>query len=314
MNAPAPAEHFVHPFLRPPHEAREALERRLREDRAAARRRAVRLGDTLRAMGLINERQSRRITAAQKKTGRPFGELAVRFGFIKPGDVQAALGLQFGFLRDGEGPLHIPEELTILRRPQSTEAEKIRLMRTRLLTSCEPALLKTVAVIAAGPEAQAAATSVAANLAAAFAQLHRKVLLLDANLRTPELSGFFDTGNAPCFTEAIRKHARFDDVVTPSIVNRLDILATSKPSVHPQVLLADQGFDQILARAKRSYDSTFLLSSAFGSIADGHFVWQKSSGAIIVAKKNHTREATLKKLSTILFDLDTTIIGSILSR
>ncbi|MEO1151069.1 MAG: hypothetical protein AAFW83_08775 [Pseudomonadota bacterium] len=311
MNSLAP-----HPLLTEPHKARETLERRLKDDQIAARQRVRRLGETLTAMGLITRREAEKIARIQNKTNKPFGRIALEQRFVKPDDIQAAIGVQFGMLRafpgDGKRVPKIPEGLVVLRQPHADVAEHMRLIRTRLITSCNPADLKAISLIDFGTST--ATLSLACNLATAFAQLHRRVLIIDCNLRRPSLHHFFGMGRDRGVMEYLSGRARFDDVTVPSLVNRLDLLTAGHRAYNPQILLGSDSFDSLLKRARRDYDVVFLLSSGFGPVADGQFVWQKSDSALIVAHKHKTREPELKQLSAVLYDLDTKILGAVLAR
>lgn len=304
-------------LMNEPARQQENLERRLRDDRQGAENRARRLGETLHSMGLLSRKQVESITRIQQETGEPFGRVAINKGLVKPEAVQAAIGVQFGFLRESNQSVHIPERLVVLRRPYSKQAEAIRLMRTRLVTSCTPEDLKAISIIGMGDDC--AAVELAANLGAAFAQLHRRVLILDANLRNPGIRKFFageiaSKQKKPGLTNYLTNRARYDDVIEESIVMRLDILSEGQRAHNPQILLGSDGFDGLLARARKDYDVVLLLSTGFGPIADGQFVWQKSDTAIVVARKHKTREDELKQLSAVLYDLNTTVLGAVMAR
>lgn len=308
MSALAP-----HPFLAEPHQLQQNLERRLKEDRVAARQRVRRLGETLMAMGVITEREAKKIARIQAKTQKPFGRIALEQKFVTADDIQAAIGVQFGMLREiSTGVPQIPAGLSVLRQPHSKLSEQIRLMRTRLITSCQAADLKTIAMIDFGNHE--ATLSLTGNLSAAFAQLHRRVLIIDCNLRRPSLHQFFGVGREEGLVDYLSKRARFEDIIKPTIVNRLDIVRAGQRAYNPQILLGSEALDGLLKRARRDYDIVMLLSSSFGPVADGQFVWQKSDSAIIVAQKNKTREPEVHQLTATLYDLDTTVLGAVLAR
>ncbi len=295
----------------------ENIERRIRDNRMGASLRTRKLGDTMQSMGLLSAKQVRQITKIQQQTGEPFGRIAVLKGFVKQQAVQAAIGVQFGLLRDVDHPIAIPERLTVVRKPHGPEAEQIRLMRTRLVTSCTPEDLKTIAMIGIG--ADTAPVELAVNLSAVFAQLHRRILIIDADLRQPGLQQFF-SGNAkagadqPGLVDYISGRARFDDIVQESMVMRMDMIMQGQRAFNPQILLSDTAFDGLLDRARKDYDIVVILSSGFGPIADGQFVWQKANSAIVVARKNKTQEDDLRQLSGILYDLDTRILGAVVAK
>ncbi len=299
-------------FDNEPHRQQDNLERRLRDDRDGGQARSRRLGDTLIAMGMLKNREIKEITRQQEKTGEPFGNIAISKGYLKPDEIQAALGVQFGFLRESEEKIQIPDGLTILRRPHSKKAEQMRLLRTRLLTSCTKEELQNISII--DVDSGSASIQLAANLGAAFAQMHRRVLVVDTNLRMPKLNKFFRLKKKIGLADYLSGKARYDDVIQESLVARLDIVTVGQRSYNPQVLLSSENLDNFLQRANKDYDSVILLSAEFGPIADGQFVWQKSSSAMVVVRKNHTREDNLKQLAATLYDLQTPMLGAIVAK
>jgi len=297
----------------------ESLERRLHSDQRvielSVEAKSRRLGETLVAMGYLKPRQIQQISAIQEKTGEPFGRLAVVRGYVKPDQIQAAIGVQYGFLRDIGAPVSIPRKLKIVRRPHSAQAEQIRLMRTRLLTSCDPQSLKVISLIDIGQDS--AGVELGINLGAAFSQLHRRILLVDANLRSPSLARLFELEDGETrqtgLAEYLSGRVGFEDSIQETLVNRLDIIAGGQRCYNPQILLSSEKFNMLLDRARREYDMVLLVSTGFGPIADGQFVWQKSDSAIAVVRKNHSRESELKQLAATLYDLQTPLLGAVLA-
>src|SRR5207244_944728 len=94
---------------------------------------------------------------------------------------------------EGDDPQAADAKLPIFDAPHSLTAEQFRQVRTRL--SHATALDTTRSIMITGPSPMDGKTTVAANLAAGLALNGRKILLVDANFRRPELHRLFGFGN-----------------------------------------------------------------------------------------------------------------------
>ena len=93
-------------------------------------------------------------------------------------------------------------QLATLLYPRSAAAEAYRTVRTNLDFASVDEPLQSLLVTSAGPGEGKSVT--AANLAIAFAQAGRKVLLVDADLRKPGVHALFNLGNDRGLTNLLR--------------------------------------------------------------------------------------------------------------
>lgn len=275
----------------------------------AQRRKSQNLGETLIRLGRLKEDEVERVLAVQAKKGGPFGKTAIKLGLLKSHDLHYALGVQLGFLRETEAPVVIPERLVIARSPYSPEAEQFRQMRTRLLTSLTPETLRLFSIAAAGPGVDAAYA--AANLAAAFAQIGRHTLLIDASLRKPQLSKILTGGpRAMGLTDCLRGNGTYEETCRETLIRNLDFLPAGTPSPDPQILLGGKEFHALLEQARQSYEIVIVLTAPFGANADGEFVWAASKNVLALARKHQTRAKTLTQMRSIIRSVGAEIIGA----
>ena len=298
-----------------PQRQQRFLARHIATEQKTRVKRGRRLGETLVSLGYLTEQKADKIQARQQKTGKPFGRIAIEHGYVDSEAIQVAIGIQYGFLRDTGRQVKLPDSLHLLRDPHGVQAEKIRLMRTRLLTACDNELLSTISLIDVGRHRSS--VDLAVNLATAFAQVKRNVLLIDASLRTPALDSLLAINNVqektPGLNDFLSEKANLETVIQPAIVNHLDLIFAGKRTPNPQVLLSGERLNMLIDQAKPNYDTILLISNRFGPIADGQFVWRLSSAAIVSARKNKTRESELKQLAATLYDLNTPVLGAVLA-
>ena len=270
------------------------------------------LGETLIRMGRLQRDQIDQVVAAQQETGGAFGRTAVRLGLIEQKDLQYALGIQLGFLHETSDQITIPSSLVVARNPYSIQAEEFRLMRTRLLTGATSEKLKLFAIT--GVDAEVGTDYTALNLAASFAQLGRRVLLIDADLRRPSLGRVFGEPGAPGMVEVVNGHLTYEQAVSETLVKNLSLLTAGGPAYDSQSIFVSEEFTKILERAKLEFDSVILLTAPFGDIADCELVWSATKQALVIVRQDKSRVEALARMRTVLRSVGADIIGAAITK
>lgn len=288
-----------------PAHARTLITERLGQPRPPA----VNLAETLVRLGRLDAEGVERVEAG--RAGAPFGKTAVRLGLISKADLEYGLGVHLGFLHDSDERVRIPAPLTIVRNPYSRTADEFRALRTRLVAGAEKDALSRIAVTAADNSADGA--YVALNLAAAFAQLGRKTLLVDANLQRPALARIFGASHAPGLSDVVCGRCCFASAVSQTLVRNLDLLAAGAREPDPQRILADDRFRAAMTQAGNAYAVTLILTAPFGIGGDSELAWAGAKSILVAAKKDETRSATLEAMRKAARRADSGILAAVLA-
>lgn len=270
------------------------------------------LADILLAHGRIGAEAAARIRETMGKTGRSFAWCAGKLKAARPADIEIALAIRERFLKDDAAAFRLARDLVLLRRPLARQAEQFRLLRTRLATTQSGPRLKGLAVAPAGRGVKGA--YVAANLAAAFAQLQRRTLLIDADLRRPALARIFGLAPALGLAACLSQSAEFEEVARPSPVADLWIAAAEESLRDPQPLLAGARLEETLEKARSGFDVVIILTAPFGTAADGQFVWAAANSALVVARRDFTRAEELSQLGGVLRQVGADVLGAVMTR
>ncbi len=263
----------------------------------------VELAEILKRFGRIDAAAAGRIAALQKQQGRSFAWAAGRLKLASPDQVNTAAAMSRGLLRDDRSAFALARDLVVVRRPQSTEAERFRHLRTHLITSQSPEKLNAFAVAPAGA---GRGTYVAMNLATALAFLKRRVVLIDADLRRPTIRKCFGLPAAECGTD-------FDRPAEETSVCGLSVFAAGEAIPDAQERLAGDAFRALVNRCRRTFDITIVLAAPFDRTADAQFVFAETKSVIVVARRHETRAKSLVEIGAALRRIGAETLGAVLT-
>jgi Mrp family chromosome partitioning ATPase len=179
------------------------------------------------------------------------------------------------------------ERLILVRQPDSARAASFRVIRHRLMERGDP---RVIAVTSAS-EGEGK-TTCAANLALALGECGRaKVLLVEANLRTPALAGLFGFMPPECFSTQLSRHK--DKPLEPwSVVEiyspSLHVLAV-KPESESRPLLDGPAFSLAIELLRHAgYDYIVIDTPPVLGAADVNLVEDAADGVLFTARSRAT--------------------------
>jgi len=192
--------------------------------------------------------------------------------------------------------------------PRSNTAESLRTIRTNLSFSTPDVEKKCFLVSSVLP--LEGKTVISANLAITFAQMGKKVLLIDSDLRKPRIHSLFSFERSSGLSDfLIGKESSIRKTMTPN----LSVLTAGSIPPNPAELLASQKMKTMIAKAKDTYDIIFLDSPPLLSIADAAELAPVSDGVVIVVKAGSTSKSAIQKGINQLSEVRAKIVGCILN-
>ena len=143
-------------------------------------------------------------------------------------------------------------------------------------------------------------STTAAVLARHFAQLGRRVLLIDADLRNPSLHTLFDCVAKPGLSNYLAGHARVDEVIGRTENPHLSFIHSGPPPPNPTDLLGGGRLPQLLADAERDFDMVIVDGPPVMGLGDATLLASATTGVLMVieAGRTHVRlvNAALERL------------------
>ncbi|MDA8237821.1 MAG: polysaccharide biosynthesis tyrosine autokinase [Chloroflexi bacterium] len=231
-------------------------------------------------------------------------------------DVEAATGLAtLGTVikMKGDGGRSEIYRLATLLYPRGPAAEAYRTLRTNLEFAAVDEPVRTLLVTSSIPGE--GKTTTASNLAVAFAQAGRRVILLDADLRKPGVHKVFDLPNVAGLTSLLRTDdVAIDDVVQATEEERLQVITTGLLPPNPAELLGSNRMKTILERLVAAADLVIVDSPPLQAVTDAAILSAITDGTLLVIDAERTRRGAAGHGREALAKADARVLGVALNR
>ena len=211
---------------------------------------------------------------------------------------------------DGEGNAEENRiyDVDELRHPV---AEAFRTLRTNIEMTQAVRPIKTILVTSA--DIGDGKTSVAANLAMSIAQREKDVILIDGDLRRPNIHQYFELENDHGLVDLILDGSAISDALQYKKEGKLAVLTSGKPPLNPTELLSSRKMDQLLSKLEGAADVVIIDGPPF-IVADAMVMAAKVDGVIVVVRPAHTRRSLAVGASEQLKLAGARVIGVVLNR
>jgi len=191
-------------------------------------------------------------------------------------------------------------------------AERFRGLRTSIIYS-NPDLSKRVILISSVGPTEGKST-VAANLATAFAQFEGKIILIDADLRKPTLHSVF---NLPCekgLTEILASQILdFKSYVKNTGIKNLDFISCGTIPLNPAELLGSKKIELLIGELSKNYDRIIFDAPPVLAATDAVVLSTKVDTTILVFKAGFTHKQAAMRASRLIHSVHSKVLGIVLN-
>ncbi len=254
------------------------------------------IGDFLSALRELKPEAVERILAYQRDKGVRFGEAAVALGLASRDDVLAALSQQFDYpVATGEGE-RLGDELVALVDPFGARAEHFRSLRSQLMMRAFAGAGPHPALAVISPDVGDGRSFCVANLAVVLAQLGGRTLLVDADLRNPRQHGIFKLDNRHGLSSILSGRSDQGAIQPIAAVPSLFVLTAGTTPPNPLELVERASFGLLMRELTAKFDHVVIDTPAAVHGADASVVAARAGAALVVARKDRSRFATLQEL------------------
>lgn len=195
--------------------------------------------------------------------------------------------------------------------PLSPLAEAYRRLRTNVLYAQLDSPLKSFLVTSPNPS-EGKSTTIA-NLAVAFAQAEKKVLLVDADMRRPTIHTHFGLSKNPGITDLFVGASTFEEVVNKGVAENLDVLCCGTTPPNPAELLGSKRMQDFIKQMTIKYDLVLFDSPPLLAVTDAAILSTIVDGAILVVSAGTTRAAAIHRATEFLSTVGGKMLGVVLN-
>lgn len=172
-------------------------------------------------------------------------------------------------------------ELPVRDNPRSLVAETYRMLQANLKFLSSDRALKAVVVTSSVPKE--GKSTICANLATAIAQLGRRVLLVDADMRCPLQHHIWNLNNDAGLSNVIVSQIKLQEAVQEVMPN-LNVLTAGVIPPNPMALLDSHRMASLMNHFTQQYDFVIIDAPPLGVAADAQTLGQMTDGILLVAR------------------------------
>ena len=268
------------------------------------------IGGLLLRAGKFKQGDLERVLKLQKEKNLRFGEAAIQLRLATEKDIQRALAQQYQYPYVADAKSLSPKLVAAID-PFSPETEALRAARTQLLLGWFSAGRKFLAVGA--PSEREDSGALAANLAVLFAQLGKKTLLIDANLKQPGLHSLFKLGNASGLSELLAGRMQHPATSAVQPFQTLSLLSAGSPPPNPSELLLRASFDFLFDETLQAFDVVLIDTPSAQTSADFQIIAARAVGMLIAARRNVSRVNDLADMKAKILATGAEIVGAVMT-
>jgi len=195
-------------------------------------------------------------------------------------------------------------------RKNADLAEAFRALRTSVLLSSGGRSANSILVTSAHPGE--GKTTVATNLAISLAQLGRRVLLVDADMRRPTVQRYFPQRGSH-LSSYLKGEGIWQTMTYHTAIRGLYVLLCGPLPEDPTELLSSCRMSVLLEEAAKQYDFVILDSPPLLSVADSRILVGSVDATILVVKAGYTPRQVVQYAESQARSAGANLIGVVLN-
>jgi protein-tyrosine kinase len=274
-----------------------------------------------------------KIYEVMRSMNTTFADAAERLGLLRPDAFeQALLKIKSGPAVEEEGMVETAirriaadrrvvlrqgervapsKKLVLAHDPDNPRSERLRALRTELLLQHETGRGANVLAVVS-PGSGEGRSQLCAELAISFAQLGRRTLLVDADMRKPQQHVLFGSSNQHGLSQSIAHNEKpYYHPVTG--LPFMHLLTAGPIPPNPLELLSDGRFSNLLNDWRNAYEFIVLDTPPVEECADGLAVATIAARALVLSRAQHTSFNSTRALLRRLASTQSRLLGAVIN-
>ena len=185
--------------------------------------------------------------------------------------------------------------MLLIKHPRSSFAETFRVIRTRLEFIIQRK--SNIMITVTSAESGDGKTYFSANLAAIYAVTGKKTILVDMDIRKPNMHEYFNTSNEPGVTNYLIGDITLKEVIKKTDNENYDLLTTGPVPPNPGEMIRSERLKEMFEELRKEYDYIIIDTSPIGLVADAYAIALISDVNLFVTRLCKTHKQGIKKIT-----------------
>lgn len=154
---------------------------------------------------------------------------------------------------------------------------------------------------------------VTTNVAMTYAAHGEKVVIIDCDLRKPNIHKTLQLENTKGVIDIVGGSATLDEVIIKDVAPNLDVIPTGGRAKNPTHILNSQSFEQMVTDLKGRYDRVFFDTPPLAAVSDAMVILPLMDGALFSIFFNKVRRKAAQFAAKKLLESNVPVFGAVLN-
>lgn len=195
--------------------------------------------------------------------------------------------------------------------PKSPVSEAYRALRTNLQFATIQKKPKTVMVTSAVPGE--GKTTTAVNLAVTMADQGMRVLLIDTDLRRPNVHRFLKMDRGPGLADVLRANIDYKSILRPTRTENLWIVSSGHVPPNPSELIGSDRMKRFIAQAGQDFDLVICDAPSILVVTDPVLLSSHLDSVLLVISVENASRETILRAKKLLDAAHAEVAGAVLN-
>lgn len=185
--------------------------------------------------------------------------------------------------------------------------EGYKIARTKLMFSLSAKDNKFVAFTSwSKGEGKSTATT---NMAISLSEMGARVLLIDIDLRKPNVQNLLKLDNKTGFSDVLGGFKNIEDILHKEVLPSLDVITTGPIPPNPSELISSERLKKTFEKLEEVYDYILLDTPPIGLVTDALLLKDYISGYVMIVRERITTHGDIAKSLQFMKMMNAPILG-----
>jgi len=210
------------------------------------------------------------------------------------------------------GPKALRRRMITREDPKSPVSEAYRSLRTNILYTQADKPIKSILV--SSPGASEGKTTTVTNLAITFANMGKRTLLIDADLRRPVQNHIWKVKKDPGLTHYLSGATDdFDSLIHATDVENLSMVTSGISPPNPSELLGSDRMTALVAKLEDEWDYILFDSPPVAAVTDASMISREIDTMVLVIKAGETHKEAYRRSVQTLKSINVPLAGIVMN-